>query len=158
MSGFPDRPSRDGFGPTMADDGIITDPERFVGSDQFNLLFWQLAGCGLVVPRAWALLNWSGAALSLAASAEAFDPKGLYVPTPARSAVGTYSLTYASTYPDKDGTSTALSFIAGEGAVQALGNFRAVVVPNANPYVADIEVYDADAGTKSDQSVLVKLY
>ena len=44
MSGFPNRPGREGWGPTMEDERKVADPRQQFGADIANLMFWQAAG------------------------------------------------------------------------------------------------------------------
>jgi len=158
MGGFPTRPSRLAFGPTRTDDGAVVDHDKYVAAQVFNLDHWQTAGLGVVAPRAWALMSWSGSAMVIHASGEAWDPDGGAEPTPARSGAGAYTLTYDSTYPDEAGNAVATGLVAGAALVQALGaGFVAQAVPQADGRTVDVEVRTM-GGVGTDQKVLVLLW
>ncbi len=101
--GWPTRISRSALGPQFQERTKVSDPSKEVGQAFFNLSCWQLAGAGLMVPKAWALFHWTGAAIVLDASAEAWDPESGVVPTVTRTSAGIYVVTYAATYPDENG-------------------------------------------------------
>lgn len=110
MTGWPNRPSRTGFGPTLVNPKPLTNPKTQADADAFNLAFWQLAGMGLVMPKAWAYC--SGANGSVLQHAEVWNPnRDQPVPVGARSATGQYTLTYLGTYPDEKGNPCAPGLI-----------------------------------------------
>lgn len=158
MSGWPGRPSRAAFGPTRANDGVVTDPTKFVSAADYNLTFWQVAGISAgFAARAWALLKWDGAALTLQASGETWDPNGLVLPAVSRTGAGVYLVTYAATSPDMDGAAIATGLIAGRAAAQSLANITAVAVPRANGYEVDVQLFTANTGAAVDATVLVEV-
>lgn len=158
MAGWPGRPSRKAFGPQRINDGVVTQPEKYVDAREYNLLFWQTSGAAAgFVARAWALLKWDGAALTLQASGETWDPDGLVVPTISRTSSGVYLVTYASTYPDMEETPIATALIAGRAAAQSLSNLNALAVPRANGYEVDVRVFTANSAAATDSTVLVEV-
>jgi len=157
MSGFPARASRAAFGPTRVDDGVVTDPERCVGASDFNLTFAQVAGCNLCVPRAWALLSWDGATMTVGAAGEAWDPDDGTAPAVTSSGAGEYLLTYAATYLDHQGNTISTALVAGAAHPQTLTAHKALAVPRANGHEVDVRVFD-DTETADDASVLVVLW
>lgn len=116
MTGFPVRPSRTTFGPTLVNGGRVRDPTKNVGDDAFNLLFWQIAGMGVVSPRMLlkAVVDPSGAG-SVVTSAQkmAWDSNGAVPATTwTYDSLGQYTWTLsAGSYPDKDGASVALGWL-----------------------------------------------
>ena len=108
--GFPLRPSRSSFGPEMADRVPIKNPRQQVPASAINALFWQVAGCGLLVPLARVVVTDINA-VAVAAHWEAWNPDGsLGAPTVERINTGDYAVTYASSYLDEDGASRAVSW------------------------------------------------
>jgi hypothetical protein len=51
-TGFPSRTGRSDFGPTMKNDRPIVRPDQEINASQVELLWWQLAGLGMVAPLA----------------------------------------------------------------------------------------------------------
>lgn len=121
--GFPTRPSRDEFGPDIVDVVAPPNDEDYVGAARFNLSFWQLAGCSVCTPRAWAVVSAAGA---LTAAAEAWDANGQSAPTASKEADGHFRLVYDATYPDRGGTAVAPNLV---GATISPGGTGTVIVP-----------------------------
>jgi hypothetical protein len=141
MSGFPTRPSRLAFGPTRTDDGVVTDHVKCVAAEVFNLDHWQVAGLGVVSPRAWCLMQWDGAALQLLASGEAWDPNGAYLPVLARTGAGVYTITYAATYPNELGVAVATGLVAAMAVPQEASR-TALAIPQAGGTIIDVTSFD----------------
>jgi hypothetical protein len=118
-----------------------------------DLMFWQLAGCNVCVPVAWALIQVVTAApfsWTLVASAEAWDANGGSLPTAARTGVGTGTITYAATYPDKDATAITTNFYGADIAEQVLTLAKhARCQVNANKRVVDVALFNL-AGAAND--------
>ena len=120
MSGFPVRPDRLAFGPKPVNRYPVRDSAKELdGPTVGDLMMWQLAGCGLMVPRAMAIIAIDAFDVAtLKSSAEAWDPASAYLPTLAHPGFGTFTLTYAATYPDKDGVAQATNLVAAAAFVQ----------------------------------------
>lgn len=104
MSGFPNRTSRKAFGPQLVNPKPITNPSTQADAGAFNLAFWQMAGAGLMVSRAWALVDGTSASAVLSANGESWNSdKSIASPIPAYTSTGIYTLTYLPTYPDEKG-------------------------------------------------------
>lgn len=111
--GYPNRPSRTSFGPKLKNPKPVTNPETQADAGAFNLDFWQISGAGLMVPRAWAVLDATSGTMTMPANAEAWNPnKTQAAPTPARSGVGLYTLAYAASYLDNNDSSIGLAIVA----------------------------------------------
>lgn len=156
MPGFPTRPSRAAFGPVYVNRSPIRQPSRDVGADALNLLAWQTAGLGVVGERAWALLNWDGTTLTLAASGECWDASGLVVPAISRISAGVYVVTYEATYPDEIGAVVSTNLVAAEAFAQATADLRTQATVNSDHRTVNVRVRDA-AGTATDITVLLKV-
>jgi len=143
MSGFPIRPTRLAFGPKPENKFVVRDAARELGADIGDLIMWQTSGCGVVVPQAWALIEVIGGPdWSLIASAESWDANGGLLPTVARSGVGTGTITYAATYPDKDATARTTSLWGAaidEQVLVTTKEGRAQI--NANGRVVDVALF-----------------
>lgn len=113
MPGFPTRPSRLAFGPLVYSNRFAPqEPNKEVDAKIFNLDYWQVAGCGVMSWRTFAAISVDGAgAVSLSASAEAWDSEAAVVPALSKEAVGHYRLTYDATYPDEVGAAIATALI-----------------------------------------------
>lgn len=112
MSGFPARPGRTAFGPTFEDAEPVRNPKRNVGATLVNLMAWQLAGAGLVVPRAVVACRVNGSAIAVTEQLLAWDPKReLADVTTNYLGVGDFRLDFASTYDDESGTATPFDIL-----------------------------------------------
>ncbi len=129
MAGFPSRISRRSLGPTLKNRYPVRDNEREIGMDTFNAAWWQIAGMNVASDIAWALLDASGVWV---AGAEAWDPDGTTAPTPAHPSTGTYTLTYAATYPDETGTEIPLTLYAAVPAPQTSADRKATATVAGN--------------------------
>ncbi len=114
MTGWPLRPDRDSFGPTFRDASPVRDPERQLSALSYNLSCWQLAGMGLLAPRA-KLVFTMGVTPMILQRAEAWNPDrstvGPYVdPSITRTGAGNYLVEYTSPVPDENGEDQELSF------------------------------------------------
>jgi hypothetical protein len=155
MSGFPTRPSRTAFGPTKLNTTAgLLHPAYHTGSTETNLSYWQLAGCGVVTHRAWALLAWNGAVLSLSASAEAWDANGSAVPTVARTGAGVYTVTYAATYNDETGTAASTALLAAAAHPQGSASRHATCAISSGRIIT-VYAFDAAGSAADVDSVLV---
>jgi hypothetical protein len=118
MSGFPNRPGLLDFGPeTLVDSRAIRNPKTELGAAFFGLVKSQLAGLGVVAPRAFLSFSASPSPAVLARS-EAWNPKALTSapfanPTLTRAATGSYNVVYTSPVTDAGGAAAALSFAFG---------------------------------------------
>lgn len=144
MPGFPLRITRSALGPTPVNALPVRDPARQLdGPTIGDLMMWTISGNNVVVPVAWALIQVVGGPdWSLIASAEAWDANGALLPAVARSGVGTGTLTYDATYPDKDGTAVTTNFIGAAVDEQVLvvtKEARGQV--NANKRVIDLALF-----------------
>ena len=154
MGGFPARPNRDAFGPTLEDEAPVENPKREIGADTFNLSWWQVAGLGKVVPKAWLKCTVAGAAITTNSQGLAFDPEGaLGVLTWVYVGVGSYTIEFASQYADEDGTLINLSLVAGSahpmGTASEFG-----VVDLTSGYQAAVRFFD-DTGAPVDPGEFV---
>jgi hypothetical protein len=99
--GFPSRISRSALGPKLRNRHKVRDESYEIASPRFELAWWQTAGLSNVCDLAWAHVLSNA---TLAASGEAWDSESLYVPSIGHPSTGTYTLTYAATYPDETET------------------------------------------------------
>lgn len=114
MSGSPNRPGRDSFGPDVENSAPVRDPRKQIDAGIFNLLMWQTAGMGLVTPRT-ALLFVAGVGPTIVSRLEAWNAKQLSTgpyadPTLTRNATGDYTVEYPTPVPDELGDDVAISF------------------------------------------------
>jgi hypothetical protein len=147
---FPKRFVRSALGPKLVDDIAVERPISEVGAAAFNPAFWAESGMNLVVPRAQFVASWNGSAFVISHQEEAWNPEHDQAhPTPARSATGRYSYTFASTYLDEDGVAQP-TIIAGCRATchaDAIALLGAGIMPEAfawidstNPLVVQVQV------------------
>ncbi len=114
MSGSPLRPDRDSFGPEYRDSTAVRDPTRQAAAASYNLLCWQVAGMGLLAPRAMIVFRGQVGPLLLA-RAESWNTKrlssGAYAnPTILRASTGNYTVEYPSPVPDEQGVDQTIAF------------------------------------------------
>lgn len=168
--GSPNRPALSAFGPFPKENAIpVKNPKQQLDAASFNLMTWQVAGASQVMPKAWFLLDGTGGALAgtngLVAHAEAWNPsRSLSSPTAAYIAVGRYSLTFASTYPDDSGNAintvlTAAVPIALAPNGQASGSIvRNKAVASINGLVVNIDLRASVADTLADGPLILFLW
>lgn len=153
MSGFPNRPGRGNFGPTMRNARPVVDPSRELGANAINLAWWQLAGAGRVLPMALLILNTDGTLLH---QALAFDPRAKLDPIPtARSSAGVYTVTFASSYADEGGIQRSFIPRAAMAAPQgaAAGLFvRTSVVGQV------VQLSSLNGATPTDARILLQVW
>lgn len=161
--GFPRRPSLDSFGPQLQDTRVIRNPGAEAGSDLLNLMRFQLAGAGLMVARAWAVIDGTGGVITLAAHAESWNPKGLtaapYTPPVAvRTSTGLYTLTYQATYPDDAGALVGLGISETWSRPLRSANVRdAATTFTGNVITVNLKEFQAGSYVAVDGRVLVAL-
>jgi hypothetical protein len=165
MPGFPNRPDLASFGPDAVNTRAIRDPSRELSALTWNLAKFQLAGLGIVLPRA--MLRFTAVASpQILARAEAWNPRGLTSapftdPTLTRVGQGNYDVTYASPVTDETGADVALSFSHGHGGILTPSSttFRLVqVMPKTGAANAvKVCIFDA-AGTLQDVTAGVVIY
>lgn len=120
--GFPNRPSRRKFGPELSNPKVVKNPRQEADATAVGLSFFQVAGAGLMVPRAWAILDGSdGENVVITARAESWNPDRKVVapylaPSVSYDGVGEYSIEYETSYPDDAGNSVVLAPLFG-GAI-----------------------------------------
>lgn len=149
--GFPNRPGRRTFGPILKNASPVKNPELQPDADKFNLGFFQIAGSGLMVPRAWALVDGTGGGGSarLVAHAESWNPDGDQpAPVFAYTSTGLYTLTYQASYLDDNGASVVVSPIASAGLPVDSANVRNVAVSRSGG-VFTIRLKEFSAGSYS---------
>jgi hypothetical protein len=118
-----------------------------------DLIMWQIAGMGVVSPVTFALLTIAaGPSLTLTASGEAWDPDAGSIPTIAYVGVGTYTVQYATTYPDKDAITQTTNLLFATALLQTLSDFRATAKVQADKRTIDVRVRNA-AGALADMAI-----
>jgi hypothetical protein len=122
MSGFPQRPTLDAFGPTLRNRGGVRDPSRDVGAELLNLVRWQLAGLGACAPVAFVAATFTPpAAITIAAHANAWQGAA---PKLTRTAAGVYVVQYELSYPDKDGGAVTTAFAGAHVTYAGAGKLK----------------------------------
>lgn len=158
MAGFPVKPLRAAFGPTYIDSFKVSDPQKEMGADILNLMLWQLAGVGIVVPKATIFVDATGAAATTTSQLLTWDPTGaLSLLTWTRTGTGVYTCQFAATYNDLDGNAIATTFKVGPAWVtenNTLASARAVMT---TPTLVEVRTYNA-AGAAADLDFGVSLY
>jgi hypothetical protein len=159
MSGFPNRPSRDDFGPPFVDTRPIRNPATQVGQKLLELIAFQTTGLGLVAARAFVIFDATagGANPPIVANAEAWNTKkssaAPYLPPViARSALGIYTVTYQATYPDEAGNAKAISILDAYGAPLGSSNVRHVAA-TVSAGVITAKLRESDLATGAWSSV-----
>jgi len=124
---YPNRITRVQLGPELEDVKPVVDPKKFIGAATWNLLFWQVAGTNLVVPRGVivAEIDVSNTTATTVYQALAWDPDGT-VPTLSWTYVSDqeWTLTFSETkYPDHSGqdVTLVLEHVAPDGGYESDG-------------------------------------
>lgn len=165
MSGWPLRPDRDSFGPTFQDTAPVRDPAKQLAAQSYNLSCWQVAGMGLLVPRAKLVLRMQVGPVILQ-RAESWNPArstvGAYAdPTITRTGAGNYLIEYPTPVPDENGNDVELSFTDAAAYVvnadpTALKHAQAAVI-SATPYQVRVTAFSS-AGAAQDNDVAVLIW
>lgn len=125
MAGFPGKPSRTAFGPQMVDTAPVRDPRRHVPAKALNLLFWQVAGIGLTVPKMVVLAEVDAGGMTVAtlAQALAWDPDGELPDVEwTYDGIGSYNWALDSgQYEDEEGNMVSLAWLGGMAIPLAAG-------------------------------------
>lgn len=165
MSGFPNPVSRSGFGPELRNARPVKDPAINPDATKFNLSFFQLAGCNLVVPKGIIVVegieDGEDSHVDLIARMETWNSEGKsagdYAP-PALSYVdvGEYDITY-SPVPDADGNLISFSprFPFGYG-VNAVDILLSPCTVTGNTIRTHLK--EAETGVAVDGQVLIWFY
>lgn len=157
-AGFPKRLVRSALGPKLRNNYPVEHPEGEIGDTQFNALFWNVAGMGLVLPRGVLVASWTGAAFVISHQAEAWNPENDQPhPVLARAGTGNYTYTLAASYLDEDGSAVAPDIKAAWGQEQRIytapltqyTDLKAWIDPIA-PLVIQIRNVDVTAGALAD--------
>lgn len=132
MGGFPNRPDLAAFGPNAIDTRPVRDPSREMAAATWNLLRHQVAGMGVVSPRAFLRFT-AGIGPVLLARAEVWNPRGLTSapftnPEISRASTGQWVVTYDTPVTDADGVEVPLNFSWGMGVVCTPGSADATFV------------------------------
>ena len=149
MPGFPLRTSRAAFGPKPVNTKPVVNPERQLGAEIGNLMMWQIAGAGLMVPTARMIFTVTGTVLALAQHTEAFQPDGGAAPIVARTSAGLYTFVYLANYPDENAESKPLAFSWGRVDCQGSSFRHGQVTFNPDAVSGTINIW-TDAAVASD--------
>lgn len=159
MAGFPNRPTRTAYGPTREDEGFVTNPKTELGAGTMNINFWQIAGMGLVVPRAAIGVDSLGTPVTANFfQALAWDPlQTLPDIVVTRNGVGDYTAVFQSTYADESDTQIATSLKMGMAIPQGTANLNGIVeLPDAQ--TANIFLFTADTAASVDSNFMLLLW
>lgn len=155
MSGFPRRANRAAFGPTYEEARPVTDPTKEVGKATFNLLFWQVAGISLVVPRAVLTGTVSGGVVTTVTQGLAWDPNGgISKISFTYEAAGRYSFAFSQNYNDQNGNSRSLDLIGGKAAAMNTDSLFHAVVKLTSAYGGEVRIFNS-AGTLADPPAFI---
>jgi len=121
MSGSPLRPDRSSFGEVFVDSTAVRDPRKQMAARIMNLLTWQVAGMGLLVPRVGLYFTCAPSPVPIA-RVESWNPRressGVYAdPVMTRTGAGNYLIEYPTTVPDELGEDQAISFLWAQAFV-----------------------------------------
>ena len=146
MSGSPNRPSRDAYGPTYKNERRVNNPEKELDAAIANLLMWQAAGIGLVTPKAKLLID--GATATVIYQGLTFDPNGeLPDLVVTRNGPGDYEIDFpASSFPDQNGNSVALGMQWAEAKSVLVASGAALFIEStfiASATKVEAKIYDA---------------
>ena len=152
MPSFPTRITRDAFGPDRINKGgLAGDPHYSVNAGDYNTLFWQTSGLGLVgaLCRLTFLTATTTGGMSLIDHAEAWDPKRIQAaPTLARTGTGIFTFTFPTQVTDVDGNTVSVVVGDASAHVQTDQNYDAKARATA-ANVIEVRVRDA-SGTLAD--------
>lgn len=155
-AGFPNRVTRDDFGPDHQDAFPVEHPELQRPASEIDLLLWQATGAQLMVSRAQLEANWNGTSFDILYQQEAWNPKATVAhPTLTRVGTGVYTYEFLTSYPDGAGNSVSTVIRQCHFEVRkVLSAFadrliqRAWIDP-ADPLVVQMRIWDS-SGTLVD--------
>jgi hypothetical protein len=146
MPGSPNRPSRDAYGPTYINERAVRNVNKELPAEIGNLMMWQLAGAGLVLPKAKLLID--GATATVIFQGLTFDPNGeLPALVVTRNGAGDYEVDFSdANFDDQDGNSVALAMQWAEAkavlsASSALSFQESTFIASATKI--EVKIYDA---------------
>jgi hypothetical protein len=117
MSGFPNRISRNSFGPTLENKWPVVNPKHDIGAESFNLLFHQVGGMNLITARGLLFVDVnSGTGIATTTyQGIAWDPNGLLPKIVwTRSSAGVYTWSLPSVgYADEAGNVIEVEILGG---------------------------------------------
>lgn len=158
MSGFPNRPTRSTYGPTLENEREVQNPKRELGATAMNLDFWQGSGMGLVIQRVAIGVVAAGSPATHTYQGLAWDPAQTLPNIPVTNAgTGIYQAVFQSTYADQNGTLISTSLKGGIATPQGTANLNGVV-SIADAQTADIRIYTADTGALTDSDFFLFLW
>jgi hypothetical protein len=164
MSGFPRRPSRKTFGPTFKNERPVRNPETQASAELVNLLAFQVAGGGLMVPRAWVIFDATGGPADppIIAGAQSWNPDGNTTPeyappVIARTSAGLYTINYNSDYPDENGELVPIGILTAFGRPVESANVRHVACTLSGGIIT-ARLRESDLGTGAWTSVDGKVF
>lgn len=119
-------PSRSDFGPKYVNVRPIQNPDRELDAGIFNLIVWQIAGCGRTAAQAMILYD---ANLGIILRRLAFDPDGVLGPDAVTvdRAGSNFTFTFSALYADERGTPTLFRPRAAMPFMQTGGSSGAAV-------------------------------
>lgn len=146
----PETPDADTFGGVFDNADAVVDPETELDASYFNRLLAQVVMLSHTAARAWARVT-AGAAPVVADHDAVWGTGASVAPTVVRSAVGVYTVSWASAYDDLQATpeSHSVSLRACQGGVAHAGAARIHNESLASANTATIRCYDA-AGAAAD--------
>lgn len=158
MSGFPSRPGRNAFGPEFENATPIRNPKQNVGAEFMNLASWQLAGAGLVIPRALVKCRVSGAAITVSWQNLSWDPKGeLALITAVYLGAGDYRLEFAANYADETGVPVPFDLVGGKPIPDTDSNLNGVG-KRLNATQIRMRIFTANTGAAVDSDFLALVW
>lgn len=165
MSGFPRRVSRDTFGPTLVDVYAAENPEADIPAKAFNTLFHQVGGLNVSsITRAVVVAEWTGTAMGVAYQSEAWNPNGDQAhPVVARTSMGLYTVTFASSYLDETGASISTQLLLARatfmGQVSTWASRRVAYawVDTSNPLIVNVSMWNPGTGGLADAKFLLEV-
>ncbi len=164
--GFPKRLIRSSFGPKLRNNYPVENPETDVGDTTLNGAFWNLAGIGLVVPRAVLIASWNGSAFDYQHQAEAWNAENDQAhPVLTRTATGNYKYTSAATYLDEDGVAVADdlkgSRLSARRVITTMSTQRVdgyTWIDPAAPLVVELRLWDVNGAALADHPFLLEVW
>jgi hypothetical protein len=158
-AGFPTRPSRRVFGPTMKNAGDVINAETDVGAELFNLSWWQVAGLGVAGALAFVHVSSAGALVS---TGQAWNPNGdvSLNPAVARTGAGVYTVTFETLYDDESGVEQPLTLTCATVSVRSstaniVGVWDVALV--AGTWVFTVKTTTANTGAAVDAAFTLEV-
>lgn len=155
----PQKPDAATFGAPFQNADAVTDPETELAAEQYNRLVDQVVMSAQVTRKAWVRCTYTGGTFSVADHDAVWGATEAVKPTPARTGLGVYTVSWAGAYQGLDTSVTpaptrAVQIRAASASAYAAAGARIVNVRRVSAVQIEARTYD-QAGAAADVDELL---